>query len=161
MTIVEDFTEIRSGFMERVNQMVWCSAASFDGQGRPRSRILHPLWDDAIAWITTDPASLKSRHLAAHPYLSLAYVSDVAKPAYADCHAAWVTDPAVKQHVWELCREMPPPMGFDPEPIYGAIDAPVPGHPQFGVLRLDPYRIVLTQWPEPPLIWTNIALRID
>lgn len=145
--------EILPAFMARMNQMVWCNAATIDSQGRPRSRILHPLWNGQIAWVTADPSSLKGRHLALHPYVSLAYVSDVAKPAYADCHAAWVDDPALKQHVWELCRQTSPPMGFDPEPIYGAVDAAVEGRPRFGVLRLEPYRIVLTQWPEPPWMW--------
>ncbi|MFN8593887.1 MAG: hypothetical protein U0031_20695 [Thermomicrobiales bacterium] len=146
--------EILPVFMTRVNQMVWCNAATIDTQGRPRSRILHPLWEGPVAWITADPTSLKTRHLATHPYMSLAYASDVAKPAYADCHAAWVDDPDIRQHVWNLCQETPPPMGFDPEPIYGAIDPPVAGRSRFGVLRLEPYRIVLTQWPEPLWQWS-------
>jgi hypothetical protein len=149
-----DFAEIASDFMERVNQMVWCSAATIDGQGRPRSRLLHPLWEGSTAWITTDPRSLKSEHLARHPYISLAYVGDVAKPAYADCHAAWVEDAATKQHVWDLCLATPPPMGFDPAPIYGDPLEPAAGRPVFGVLKLTPYRILLSQWPTPPTIWT-------
>ena len=139
--------------MSRVNGMVWCNAATVDLQGRPRSRILHPLWEGLTAWVTTDPRSLKIRHLARQPYVSLAYVSDVAKPAYADCRAEWVDDPAIRQHVWDLCLQTPPPMGFDPAPIYGAPDRPEAGRPQFGVLKLTPYRIQLVQWPTPPAIW--------
>jgi hypothetical protein len=149
-----DFEEIATEFMARVNAMVWCSAATIDGLGRPRSRVLHPLWEGSAAWVTTDPRSLKRRHLAQHPYMSLAYVSDVAKPAFADCHAEWVENLAVKQHVWGFCLRTPPPMGFDPEPIYGAVEPPVAGRPVFGVLRLTPYRILLSQWPTPPTIWT-------
>jgi general stress protein 26 len=149
-----EFEEVASQLMARVNTMVWCNVATIDSQGRPRSRILHPLWEGATAWITTDPRSLKSRHLARRPYVSLAYVSDVAKPAYADCLAEWVDDPAIKQHVWELCLQTPPPMGFDPAPIYSTPEAPGEGQPQFGVLKLTPYRIQLVQWPAAPMIWT-------
>ena len=50
-----------------------------------------------------DPASstrlLKSRHLAGNPFVSLAYIADVAKPAYADCRAEWVNDSTLLRHV--------------------------------------------------------------
>ena len=149
-----DFDEIAPEFLERANRMVWCSVAPVDGQGRPRSRLLHPIWEGATGWITTDRRSFKGRHLARNPYVSLAYVADIAKPAYADCRAEWADDPAVKRHVWDLCLRTPPSLGFDPAPIYGAVDAPVPGRPEFGVLKLVPYRILLSHWPTPPWIWT-------
>jgi general stress protein 26 len=152
-----DFAEIEAELMARVNAMVWCSVATIDSQGRPRSRVLHPLWEGNIAWITTDPDSLKSRHLAQHPYVSLAYVSDVAKPAYADCHAEWIDDQAIKEHVWQLCLNTPPPMGFDPAPIYGTPTMPGEGQRPLGVLKLAPYRIQLVQWPAPPMIWTPVV----
>jgi hypothetical protein len=150
-----DFAEIQPEFMARVDKMVWCNAATVDSQGRPRSRILHPLWDGSVAYVTADRHSFKGRHLARTPYVSLAYVGDVAKPAYADCHAAWVEDRETKQHVWYLYQTTPPPMGFDPVPIYGSVDEPVEGRPTFGVLKLTPYRITLTQWPEPLIMWTS------
>ena len=134
--------------------MVWCSVATVDAQGRPRSRVLHPIWKGSTGWITTGRRSPKGRDLERNPYVSLAYVSDVTKPAYADCRAEWADDPAVKQHVWDLCRRTPPPLGFDPAPIYGAVDGLRPGQSMFGVLKLVPYRIVLTQWPAPQVIWT-------
>lgn len=149
-----DFEQIRPEFMARVEKMVWCNAATVDGQGRPRSRILHPIWEGQTAWITGDRNSFKSRHLARTPYISLAYVGDATRPAYADCHAEWVDDPETKQHVWDLCPTLPEPMGFDPALIYGKVNEPVEGRPAFGVLRLTPYRIVLTQWPEPLTMWT-------
>jgi hypothetical protein len=151
-----DFGEIAPELMERVTRMVWCNVATIDGQGRPRSRILHPLWEGSTGWITTDPRSLKATHLARNPYVSLAYISDVAKPAYVDCRAARVDEPATKQHVWDLCLNTPPPMGFDPAPIYGSPTQPVAGRPVFGVLKLTPYRIVLAQFPAPPMIWTPL-----
>jgi len=151
-----DFDAIAPEFLERANRIVWCNAATVDGQGRPRSRVLHPIWEGRTAWITTNPASFKSRHLARNPYVSLAYV-EPAKPAYADCRAEWVTDPAEKQHVWDLCLRTPPPLGFDPATIYNPIDGSTSDRIDFGVLKLTPYRIVLTQWPDPIRMWTSRA----
>jgi hypothetical protein len=151
-----DFAAIAPEFLERANRLVWCSAATVDGQGRPRSRILHPIWENDVAWITTDPNSFKRRHLGRNPYISLAYV-DVAKPAYADCRVEWVEDPAEKQHVWDLCLRTPEPLGFDPATIYNPVDGSTTGRLDFGVLKLTPYRIVLIQWPEPLWMWTPPA----
>ncbi|MFN8452110.1 MAG: hypothetical protein U0521_26830 [Anaerolineae bacterium] len=54
---VTDFSEIEGEFIRRVHTMVWCSVASVDSQGRPRSRILHPIWEGATGWIGTHPDS--------------------------------------------------------------------------------------------------------
>jgi general stress protein 26 len=147
------FDEIAEEFLARANRIVLCSVATVDSQGRPRSRILHPIWEGSTAWITTNPASFKRRHLATNPYVSLAYV-DAVKPAYADCQAEWVTDPAEKQHVWDLCLSTPLPLGFDPAPIYDPVDGSTTGRIEFGALKLTPYRITLYQWPEPLKMWT-------
>jgi general stress protein 26 len=149
-----DFEEIRPEFMARVETMVWCSAATVDRQGRPRSRVLHPIWEGEVAWITADPRSPKGRDLEQAPYMSLAYVSDVFNPAYVECHATWVTDRATKQHVWDLLLRTPVPVGFDPGTIYSPIDSREDGRPVFGVLRLTPYRITLSGFPDPVSIWT-------
>ena len=59
-----------------------------------------------------------------------------------DCKAEWVDDLDQKQRVWQLCLETPPPVGFDPAPIYERVD-----HPNFGVLKLTPWRIELASSP--------------
>jgi hypothetical protein len=148
-----DFDQIKMEFEERVNKIIWCNVATVDGRGRPRSRVLHPVWEGPIAWITTNPTSYKSRHLARVPYVSLAYI-DAVKPAYADCVAEWIDDPAIKQQAWDYIRSIPEPMGFDPGLIYDPIDGSSTGKLSFGLLKLTPYRITLTQWPQPQLIWT-------
>lgn len=106
------FEEIKAEFTERVHAAMWCSAATVDRQQRPRSRVLHPIWEGATGWIATTRHSPKSTHLAAHPYLSLAYVHDPFKPVYVECGAAWVDDPTTKQRVWELFKQAPPPLGY-------------------------------------------------
>src|SRR5262249_28729936 len=145
---VQAFAEIAAEFAERVQRMVWCSAATVDAQGRPRSRILHPLWEGSTGWITTRRHSFKERHLARMPYLSLAYVADIAKPVYVDCRADWVDDLDEKQRIWNLLADTPPPVGFDPEAIYRAVE-----DPGFGLLRLLPWRIEVPLLPTETRVW--------
>ena len=143
-----DFAEIEPLFRERVQKMVWCNVATIDRSNRPRSRILHPLWEGITGWITTRRNMHKAAHLAYNPFVSLAYIADVARPLYVDCKTEWIEDPAQKQHVWRLCLETPPPLGFDPAPIYQSAD-----HPDFAVLRLIPWRMDLVNPPADHLIW--------
>jgi general stress protein 26 len=147
---VAAFTEIESEFLKRVHSMVWCNVATLDSRQRPRSRILHPIWEGATCWIATHRNSYKAGHIAKNPYVSLAYVADIAKPVYADCYAEWDDSAASKQHLWQLFLNAAPPLGYDPAPIFGSVD-----DPNFGVLKLTPWRIELVQFPEPPLVWRN------
>jgi general stress protein 26 len=135
---VSTFAEIEPEFIERVHRMVWCSVATVDRRGRPRSRILHTIWEGATGWTATRRHSLKSTHLAHNPYVSLAYVSDVVRPVYVEARAAWAEDLADKQRIWDLFRTAPPPLGYDPEPIFQRVD-----NPEYGLLRLTPWRIEL------------------
>jgi hypothetical protein len=124
----KSFSEIETEFITRVHTMVWCSAATIDTKDRPRSRILHPIWEGSTGWVGSRPNSLKAKHLARNPLISLAYVAEVARPVYADCAAHWEQDLSVKQHVWELFKSAPPPLGFD----YGTVFKG-PDDPQFGL----------------------------
>jgi hypothetical protein len=139
---IGSFAEIEAEFLERVARMVWCNVATVDRQGRPRSRVLHPIWDGSIGWIGTFPDSFKARHLTHNPYVSLAYVSDITKPVYADCVASWEGDLLVKLNVWNLFASTPEPLGYDPTFIFGAHD-----DPRFGLLKLVPWRIQLDDIP--------------
>lgn len=150
---VAAFADIESAFLERVHTMVWCNVATIDSQNRPRSRVLHPIWIDGTGWIATRRTSHKAKHITANPYVSLAYVIDFAKPVYADCYAEWDDSAATKQWLWEQFLNAPPPLGYDPAPIFGSVD-----DPGFGVLKLTPWRIELVQFPEPPRVWRNPAI---
>jgi hypothetical protein len=151
---VASFAEIEQEFIGRAHRIVWASVATVDRQGRPRSRVLHPIWEGQTGWITADPRSLKARHLALHPYASLAYDKDPFRPVYADCHAAWVEDAVTQQHVWDLLKNTPEPLGFDPGTIYSPIGEEEPDRPKYGVIKLTPYRITLFGFPDPPVVWT-------
>lgn len=141
---VDNFSEIEAEFIRRVHTMVWCSVATIDSQGRPRSRILHPIWEGATGWIGTHPDSHKALHIEQNPYISLAYITDVMKPVYVDCKAAWIDDPDEKRRVWNLFASAPPPLGYDP-----AHDFVAPDSERFGVLKLTPWRIDLVSFPAP------------
>ena len=86
---VTNFSEIEAEFIQRVHSIVWCTVATVDDRQRPRSRILHPMWEGATGWIATHRNSYKSKHLAHNPYISLTYFNpaDVMKPVYVDCTA--------------------------------------------------------------------------
>jgi len=141
---ISDFSEIRAEFVQRVQSMVWCNVATVDSRCRPRSRILHPIWEDSTGWICTHRNSYKHNHLEKNPYVSLAYITEINKPVYVDCSAAWVDDMAEKQRIWALFRDTSPPVGYDP-----ALDFIRPDHENFGLLRLTPWRIAIVTFPAP------------
>jgi len=139
---VTHFSEIEAEFIQRVHTMVWCSAATVDAQGRPRSRVLHPIWEGATGWIGTHRNSHKARHLEQNPYISLAYITDINNPVYADCMAEWVDDLEQKARIWELFKAAPEPLGYDPASTFIS-----PDHENFGLLKLTPWRIDLVSFP--------------
>ncbi len=141
---VADFAEIEEEFIKRVHTMVWCNVATVDSKGRPRSRILHPIWEGSTGWIGTHRKSYKHKNLANSPYMSLAYITDIMKPVYADVTAAWEDDMGQKQRIWNLFATSPPPLGYDP-----ALDFIRPDHENFGLLKLAPWRIALVTFPAP------------
>jgi len=142
------FEEIRIEFMRRVTRAVYCSVATVDRKGRPRSRIMHPIWDGLTGWVISWNQSHKTKHLQVNPYVSLAYIHDKEKPVYADCRAEWVEDTGEKLRIWELHKSLPPPLGFDLEPHYGTI------HNQYyGLLKFTPWRIELGNLGGEPVIW--------
>ena len=57
MPEVTSFDEIAKGFDERVRRIVWCTVTTVDTQGRPFSRILHPIWEGCVGWIATGSSS--------------------------------------------------------------------------------------------------------
>lgn len=148
---VATFAEIEEEFIRRVHSVVWCNVATVDTQGRPRSRIWHPLWEGGAAprgWIITRRHTLKTKHLEHNPYVSLAYVADIAHPVYADCRAEWREDLDAKQRVWDLFKAAPPPLGYDFAAIFQGV-----ADPGCGVLRLTPWRMEIGNFPGEPYVW--------
>lgn len=139
MTDVSGFTEIEQEFMARVSRIVWCTVSTVDRKGRPRSRILHPIWEGSTGWIATGRHTLKTKHLAKNPYVSLSYWDQQHQQVYADCRAEWDDSMETKKRIWELYKNTLPPLGYDP----GMIWKGGPEDPTFGILKVTPWRIEL------------------
>lgn len=72
-----ELSKIAPAFVEMAHRIVWCGAATVDREGRPRTRILHPLWhwDGSVlsGVIASSPTPTKRAHLEASPFISLNY----------------------------------------------------------------------------------------
>ena len=130
------FEEIEPKFREIADRIVWCTFATVDRSGKPRSRILHPIWEGPAGWIATGRYSHKEKHLASNPFVSLSYWDPAHEQAMIDCEASWEDDVDEKQRVWRLFRETPPPLGYDLGMLGNDGE-----EPRFGLLRLRPWRI--------------------
>jgi general stress protein 26 len=137
---VTAFADIQEEFTKRVQRIVWCTVATVDTKGRPRSRILHPLWEGATGWIATGRHTLKEKHLQKNPYISLSYWDQQHEQIYAECKAEWEDSPTEKRRIWELFKNTPPPLGYDP----GLFWKGGPDDPTYGVLKLTPWRLELS-----------------
>ncbi|MFF0271062.1 pyridoxamine 5'-phosphate oxidase family protein [Kribbella sp. NPDC004536] len=134
---------VQNEFVERAHRIVWCTVATVGPDKRPRSRILHPIWengDQLTGWIVTRATPLKVRHVAYSPYLSCSYWEPGHEVAVADCAAEWVDDVATRQRVWELYRDAPPPLGYD----FWSVFPEGPAGESPALLRLTPYRLRLS-----------------
>ena len=159
MTSLQD---IAPAFVEMAHAIVWCSAATVDAKGRPRSRVLHPIWqwDGAhlTGWIATGPTPTKRAHLAASPHLSCNYWSPNQDTCVAECHAEWAFDDDTRYMVWRLFRDGPAPVGYDPAMIPGW-DSAV--SPNFAALKLRPWRLrvmpgaVLLKGEGAAMVWRS------
>lgn len=134
--------EIAPKFVTMAHEIVWCSAATVDPSGRPRSRILHPLWEwDGTAltgWIATGPTPAKRAHLEAHPYLSCNYWAPTHDTCVAEVEAHWHFDLATRRRIWDAFKHAPAPVGYDPAiiPVWNT-----PDDDTFAVLRLEPWKL--------------------
>jgi hypothetical protein len=139
---MHELNRVAPAFVEMAHRIVWSSAASVDARGRPRSRILHPIWEwDGIqlrGWVGTEATPIKRAHLEASPFLSLSYWAPSQDTCTAECRASWALDDATRERVWRLFAEAPAPVGYDPAIIPGW-DGPTSD--VFAALRLDPWRL--------------------
>ena len=136
---VDSFADIEAEFMERISRIVWCTVTTVDRQGRPRGRLLHPIWEGSTGWIATGRTSFKSKHLSENPYVSLSYWDPKHEQVYADCNTRWIEDHAEKQRLWDLFKSTPEPLGYD----LGLFWKGGPEDPEFGLLKLEPWRLEL------------------
>jgi general stress protein 26 len=150
---VASFADIEDKFTETTRRVVWCTVTTVDRQNRPRSRILHPVWDGTTGWIATGRQSHKAKHIANNPFVSLSYWDQQHEQVQAECKAEWADDQAAKDQLWDLLKTTPEPVGYDPVAFWPSAE-----DPNFGALKLIPWRIEI--WSvgamsqgEPPRVW--------
>jgi hypothetical protein len=151
---IPTFADIAEDFLAAAHSQVLCSAATLDTQNRLRSRVLHPIWethaDGPTGWVATTTGSLKTKHLAHNPYMSLCYLNtkDPFKPLYVDCRTEWVDDRDEKSRICHLFSSAPPPLGYDLLSGLGSVD-----NPAYALLKLIPWRIELADWYGEARVW--------
>ena len=129
-------------FVEMAHRIVWAAVASVDSHGRPRSRILHPIWQwdgaQLRGWIATRPTAVKRSHLATHPFLSVSYWEPSHDTCVAECRAELALDFETRHMVWDMFVHGPAPVGYDPRIVP---DWTSPTADTFAALRLEPWRL--------------------
>jgi hypothetical protein len=134
--------EVAPPFIAMAHRIVWATVATVDTHGRPRSRILHPIWEwdgtTLRGWIATSPMSVKAKHLARTPVMSLTYWHPNHDTCTARCRIAWDDTPAGGEALWQRFSDAPAPLGYVPSMIPGWDS---PSAPAFGVLQLEPFAI--------------------
>ena len=135
--------DIHADLLRISAEVAWATVATVDGQGRPRTRVLHPIREVVdgapVGWVGTSRLPLKARHLASNPYVSCAYWSPRQETAHVECRASWASD--ARERVWQLFLDADPPLGYDPASIPQWKEGPLAG--ACDVLRLDPWRLMV------------------
>jgi hypothetical protein len=137
-----DLATTAPAFVEMAHRIVWASVATVDARGRPRSRVLHPIWEwdgeRLVGWVGTGPTAIKLADLSASPYASVNYWAPTHDTCSAECGARLILDDDVRTRVWNLFKDAPAPVGYDPAiiPVWNE-----PTDDTFAALRLDPYRL--------------------
>lgn len=148
---MNDLLHTAPAFVEMAHRIVWCSVATVDRAGRPRSRMLHPIWrwdgETLVGWVATVPTPIKRAHLEHSPYVSCSYWEPSHDTCIAECRAELVLDDQTRAMVWDLFSEAPEPLGYDPAGI-GVPGWDRPTSPAFAVLRLRPWRLRVASNPE-------------
>ncbi|MFZ0544719.1 MAG: pyridoxamine 5'-phosphate oxidase family protein [Candidatus Promineifilaceae bacterium] len=139
---MNSLSESAPPFIEMAHRIVWATAVTVDSKGRPRSRILHPIWqwdgEQLVGWIATSPTPLKLAHLKKHPYMSINYWHPSHDTCLAECSAVLLQDDDTRKMVWDLFLNGPEPVGYNPT-IVPAWTSPTAD--AFAAIKLDPWRL--------------------
>ena len=132
--------EVLRSFLTTAGRIVYATLSTTDAHRRPRSRIVHPVWEEdgerLVGWVGSRPSRLKRDSLERSPFASCLYWDPAHDVAVADCEARWLP-PGERALAWERLSAPAPPMGYDPASIW-------PDGPEgddFAAIRLDPWRV--------------------
>jgi hypothetical protein len=155
-------TETAPAFVAMAHRIVWCSVATVAPDGRPRSRVLHPLWEwdgeNLVGWIATGPTPLKRSHLDHSPFVSCNYWAPDQDTCVAECRATWIVDDDGRQALWDRFVQAPEPVGYDLSIFPAWSEGPLA--PAFAGLLLEPWHLrvfpaAVLQGGGEVLTWTS------
>jgi hypothetical protein len=137
---------VAPAFVDMAHQIVWATAATVNSAGEPSTRILHPIWEwdgeRLRGWIATSPLSVKAKHLARVPMMSLTYWRPNHDTCTVRCRTAWDETEAGREALWERFSNAPDPLGYLPSLVPAWTS---PAVPAFGALELEPVAIRLME----------------
>ena len=140
---MSDLAVTAAAFVEMAHRIVWATVATVDAQDRPRSRILHPLWQwdgvSLVGWVATGPTPMKRAHLERSPYVSVTYWTASHDTCTAECRVQWEFADDQRRAVWDLFKNAPAPVGYDPAIVPAWSGGPTSS--AFAALRLEPWRL--------------------
>jgi hypothetical protein len=134
---------VAPAFIEMVHPIIYATLTTVDRLGRPRGRIVHPYWtwdgSSIIGWVATSPTPVKRDNMKHNLYVSVTYWSPRHDTCTAECRCTWVSDNRTRVDVWNLLKNAPPPVGYDPAivPMWSG----GPTAESFAALRLTPWRL--------------------
>jgi hypothetical protein len=142
-TKVKSFAQLKDQFDAYIGDIVYATMTTVDTKGRPRARILIPVWEvvdgKPVGWLATYRSPVKEAHLANNPHTTFSYWTPRQNAASVDTVAEWVAqgDLKTRQHVWDLYRRTSPKgAGYDLGQFWNGIH-----DPKLHILRLDPWRV--------------------
>ncbi len=129
--------EIAPRFRDTAHAIGMAVAATVDAAGRPRTRVVQPVWEwsggELTGWMTTVATAPKVADVQRLPVLSLTYWNPAQDTATADCAVEVLGDAAERAAAWARVATAPGAARFDPSSHWSG-----PDDPTFGVLRLRP-----------------------
>ncbi|GAA1277587.1 pyridoxamine 5'-phosphate oxidase [Planotetraspora silvatica] len=140
-TKVTSFTLVEDQFNAYIGDIVYATMTTVDAKGRPRARVLIPIWEVVdgrpAGWLATYRTPVKAAHLAKNPHVTFSYWTPRQNAVNVDTVAEWIDDAEIKRRVWTLYRQgSPHGAGYDLGNFWKS-----PEDPELHVLRLTPWRV--------------------
>lgn len=142
----DDFDTVAAAFTQMANRIIYCTLTTVDRRDRPRSRMVHTMWDwDGVTltgWVGSLITPLKQAHLANNPYVSCTFWQgpEAYDTCTAECRAELLVDEASKRDGWRRFAETPPPLGYEPDAVLPEW-AEGPMAPSWGLIKLEPWHL--------------------
>lgn len=118
-TKVSEFSDLQDTFLSYVRDIKYATMITVDREGRPRARVLLPVWEVVdgrpVGWLASYRTPVKAAHLANNPHTTYSYWNPCQNAVHVDSRSAWADDEASKRHAWDLyIKGGPPGVGYDP-----------------------------------------------